>query len=26
LRGRTAEAIIAEVVEKTVLDLGGVEK
>lgn len=26
LRGRTAEAIIAEIVEKTPLDLGGVEK
>ncbi len=26
LRGRTAEAIIAEVIEKTALDLGGVEK
>lgn len=26
LRGRTAEAIIAEIVEKTSLDLGGVEK
>ncbi len=26
LRGRTAEAIIAEIIEKTVLDLGGVDR